>query len=253
MELATARQNQLLARLPSDVLETLLRSAHVIGYRRRESFVVSGEPIHTLRFPLSGMASMVSVDERGAAVEVATIGVEGVVGVQALFRDLPPPFEMMWQLPGRAVVTGTADVRAAMAAYPELAAALADYLASLLVQAAQNGACNRLHDIEQRAAKWLLLTDDRVTGGPLQLAQEFFAIMLGVSRPKLAIVERTFRHAGYIAARTNGHIEVLDRAGLEEVACGCYTIISDELAALRPEPRPEPEPQSSGDGARRPL
>jgi CRP-like cAMP-binding protein len=244
MDIETARHNQLLARLPSHVLETLLRSAHVIGYRRRESFTSSGEPIHTLRFPLSGMASMVGVDERGQAVEVATIGVEGVVGVQALFRERPSPFEMMWQLPGRAVVTSTADARAAMETHPALAAALADYLASLFVQAAQNGACNRLHDIEQRAAKWLLLCADRVPDGRLDLAQEFFAVMLGVSRPKLAIVERTLRQAGYIDERTNGGIEVLDRAGLEEVACGCYAIIAHECAALNAEPEAGAESQA---------
>jgi CRP-like cAMP-binding protein len=184
------------------------------------------------------MASLVSTDERGAAVEVATIGTEGCVGVQALFRDSPSTFDMMWQLPGGAVVTGTADVRAAMDEHPELRAALAEYLASLLVQSAQNGACNRLHELEQRAAKWLLLTDDRVEAERLDLTQEFFADMLGVTRPKLSVVESTFRAAGYLDGRRGGGIRIRDRAGLEELTCGCYAIIRDEIASLRADARP---------------
>ncbi len=224
--------NVLLARLPDPALERLLRAAHILEYRHRDRFISIGDPIDTLRFPLSGMASMVMTDDRGAAVEVATIGVEGLVGVQALFRDVPSQFDMMWQLPGHTVIVGTADVRATMDEHPELAAAFSNYLASLLVQAAQNGACNRLHDLEQRAAKWLLLTGDRVEGERVDLTQEFFADMLGVTRPKLSLVESTFRQAGYIHERHAGGVTIRDRRGLEELTCGCYAIIRDELASL---------------------
>lgn len=233
MDRQTVSPNHFLSRLPDPVLARLLPAAQLAEYRHREAFIRSGEPVDTLRFPLSGMASMVSIDEQGATIEVATIGREGVVGVQALFRDLPSAFDMMWQLPGHAVVMGAADVRAAMEEQPELVAALSGYLASLFLQAAQNGACNRLHDLEQRAAKWLLLTDDRTHGDRLDLTQEFFSDMLGVTRPKLSLVESTFRTAGYIDQRRNGGVTIVDRAGLEELACGCYAIIRDELASLR--------------------
>lgn len=229
IDLDAAHGNALLARLSPPTLETLLGSARHTRHELREHISRAGEPIDMVCFPVAGMASMVSSDGSGASVEVAIVGAEGAVGVHAVFHDGDSPFDMMWQLPSGAIEIGISEVRAAMASHPELSHVLASYLASLLVQAAQNGACNRLHDLEQRAAKWLLLTCDRVRGDSFALTQEYFATMLGVTRPKLSLVESTLRRAGYIAKRRQSQLTITDREGLEQLACRCYAIIRREL------------------------
>jgi CRP-like cAMP-binding protein len=232
MDSQIPHENLVLARLPAPTLDRLLAHARLTDHDQREMVIHKGEPVRVLQFPIEGMVSMVSVNGHGAAVEVVTVGREGVVGVGALFHDTPSTFDFMWQLPGRAVVVGMDHARSVLASEPALSGHLARYLASLFVQGSQNGACNRLHDLEERAAKWLLLTRDRVGSDDVALTQDYFALMLGVTRPKLSLVESILRRAGLVDGRRRGMIRILDRAGLEEQACDCYGIISRELASL---------------------
>ena len=194
------RENGILRRLPDDVLARLLRDARVDAPVRTQ--VVTRQERHReVLFPLAGMVSMVTTDSMGGAVEAATIGREGMVGASSIFTAGANPFDVMWQLPGRAVAIDFDVVLAETRSHPELASLAAAYLASLLAQAGQNAGCNRLHDIGQRAAKWLLLTHDRAGGDTFELTQEFFAIMLGVTRPRLSPVASTFQRAGFIRYR----------------------------------------------------
>jgi CRP-like cAMP-binding protein len=232
-DLVTARGNRLLAHLPDHMLVGLLGSGDVVDFPSRASIQAAGERTGTLHFPLGGMLSVVTQDTSGTAVEVATIGREGMAGVTALFGAGPLPFEVMWQLPGRALVVELSAVRPLLTSDPMVAHVFGRYLGALMSQTGQNAGCNRMHGIDQRAAKWLLLCRDRVDEDTFGLTQEFFAIMLGVTRPKLSVVQASFQRAGFIAY-TRGQMRVLDRAALEEQACACYRVIAAELAAMDP-------------------
>jgi CRP-like cAMP-binding protein len=230
-DIATARRNHLLAQLPEHVLEQLLSIGELRTFTQRTLVQHRDEPVRTIHFPLSGMLSMMTIDEAGGAVEVATVGREGIVGVTAVLGMRALPFETMWQLPGESLKLDAHALHDALGGEPALAALSVRYLGSLLAQAGQNAGCNRMHDIHERAAKWLLLSRDRVDEDTVQLTQEFFAIMLGVTRPRLNLVQATLARAGVISY-ARGHITILDRAALEEQACDCYAVIAAELAAL---------------------
>jgi CRP-like cAMP-binding protein len=213
------------------VLERLLAIGELTSFPKRTLIERREVPTQAVHFPLSGMLSMVTVDDAGNAVEVATIGREGMVGSTALLGARQGPFEIMWQLPGRSLVVEAGALRSTLAGEPLLANLAVRYLAALLAQAGQNAGCNRMHDIDQRAAKWLLLCRDRVDEDTFELTQEFFAIMLGVTRPRLNAVQAAFARAGWISY-SRGRVSVLDRAALEDQACDCYAVIARELAAL---------------------
>lgn len=229
--IGTLRGNRLLAHLPDPVLDALQGTAELADHPVGMVVHRPGEGLGSVHFPLSGMLSIVTADARGSAVEIATIGREGMLGVASLFGAGPLPFEVMWQLPGRAVTMDIGVVRPLLAREPVFAAIAARFLGALLAQVGQNAGCNRMHTIEERAAKWLLLSRDRADGDTFGLTQEFFAMMLGVTRPKLSAVQATFQRAGFIVY-TRGQLTILDRLGLQKQACDCYASIAAQLAAL---------------------
>lgn len=231
LDIGTLRENRLLARLPDHALDELLAEAEIIECSARSVVLLAGEQPTRLHFPLSGMASLVTADASGRAVEVATVGREGMLGVTTIFGAGPLPFEVMWQIPGRAATVDIGAVRRLLDREPLVAEIAARYLGALIAQTGQNAGCNRMHNIEQRAAKWLLLCLDRTDGDAFPLSHEFFAIMLGVTRPKLSLVQATFQRAGLIAY-SRGVVTVLDRQALEEQACDCYAVIAGQLDAL---------------------
>ena len=231
LDIQTMRENRLLARLPDRILHHLLPASDVVEFPIRSVVSRPGEQPAPLHFPLTGVASIMTGDESGNSVEVATVGREGMLGVATLYGAGGLPFEVVWQIPGRAIVVAVDVVRPLLATEPILADITARYLGALLAQTGQNAGCNRMHDIEHRAAKWLLLCRDRTDGDSFPLTQEFFAIMLGVTRPKLSMVQAAFQRAGFIAYN-RGVLTILDRAALEEQACDCYAIISRHLATL---------------------
>lgn len=230
--MSSEQRNSVLAYLPASELAIIRAHASVTNSRAREPVISRLDPIEWLHFPLSGMVSIVTSDTSGASVEVISVGREGIVGVGALFGDPSLPFDAFWQLDGEALRIGVERLRSNASSLPVLYSLAARYLSSLLVQAGQNCACNRIHDMRQRSAKWLLLSHDRKQDELLDLTQEFFATMLGVSRPKLSRVERTLREDGLISERRRGKVMILDRPRLEELTCECYWIIRDELDGM---------------------
>lgn len=224
--------NRVLGQLPGEELDRLrslawrseLPPTHVLSTR--------GRPIEAICWPLSGLASIATSDRSGTAVQVMAIGREGIVGVTALFGSPVLPFDVIWQVAGEAIMVRLDDARRLLPLVPRLEELATGYLSSLLVQVGQNVACNRIHDMEQRAAKCLLLARDHLGSDHLELTQELLASMLGVTRPKLSVVERVLRGAGLVSARRHGGLHILDRAGLEERACECYSVIRGEIVSL---------------------
>lgn len=237
---SAAHRNLVLGHLPPVERESLLDAAQDIEAPAQRPLMAAGDAVAALYFPTEGMASVVAPDMNGSGVEVLTMGREGIVGVTALFGLEALPFDVVWQVASRAVAIDLADAHRLLPSCPRLRVVAARYLSSMLVHSGQNVICSRVHSLEQRAAKWLLVMGDRGAGEDVPLTQEQLASMLGVSRPKLSVIERTWRAHGLVGSRRRGVIDVIDRAGLERRACGCYSIIRDEMASwLRFLSRPE--------------
>ena len=176
-------------------------------------------PIREVYFPLTGCASIVAATADGALVEVGTVGREGLVGLAAFHGADGGPLETIAQVPGDFLRLPVAVLRDAAAPGSTLYTLLHRFSQALYTLAAQSAACNRLHPVEERCARWLLLT------------HEFLGYMLGVRRPSVTLALGTLQAAGLIAYR-RGEVAVLDRPGLEDAACECYALITAEYARL---------------------
>jgi CRP-like cAMP-binding protein len=173
-------------------------------------------------FSMTGVISLVTVLRDGVTVETATIGSEGMVGIHAALAGGPlVNGQAVGQVPGESLVMEADAFRVEVDGDRQLRDLMLVYLQALFAQISQAVACNSVHEIEQRAAKWLLETHDRVHRDTFLLTQELLAQMLGVTRPSVTVAARTLQQAGLIRYR-RGEITVLDRNGLEEAACECY-------------------------------
>ena len=223
-------RNRLLGALAADDLERLLPSLESVP-------LVDGMPIYEpnrkithVYFPISGVVSMVS-EMREGTVEVGTIGREGMTGLPLVLRAETMPTRAFVQVPGHAYRMRGADLCALMREAPNVERLLYRYVLALFDQTAQHAACNRLHALEERCARWLLMTHDRVDGDVVPLKQQFLAEMLGVHRPAVTIAAGALQKAGVIRY-TRGKVTVLDRERLEEAACPCYAIITRRAKEL---------------------
>jgi CRP-like cAMP-binding protein len=228
--LESARTNRILALLPQAYLQTLLQDFEVHDVPRRDVLEPRGRQPEYAYFILHGVASTVSMDGAGNLIEVATVGYEGMVGL-SLFLGAPnPALEVFMQVPGSALRMPAALFRA-HAEHPELSRAMKRYTQALLTQVSQASACNRIHPVEERCARWLLQTHDRVRHDVFDLTQEFLAMMLAVRRASVSEVANALQAAGLIYYH-RGCITVLDRKGLERKACNCYAMITEEYNRL---------------------
>ena len=154
-----------------------------------------------------------------------------MLGVAILLGDDTPSQKAMVQLPGSALRVRSALLRRAAEASTEVRAILLRYAQAMLTTATQSAACNRLHQLEQRCARWLLSARDRASGDTFPMTHEFLAMMLGVRRPGVTIAVQNFRDHGMITYN-HGTLTILDRAGLEKASCECYGFIQSETARL---------------------
>ncbi len=189
-------------------------------------------PFKHVYFPETAVLSIISRMHDGGAVEVGTIGNEGMGGIGAFLGAGAGINETIAQIPGAARrVDATAFAKGANER-PAMRTLLQRYTESYLTQVAQTAACNRLHGIEQRCARWLLMTHDRVgSAHRFPLTQEYLAIMLGVRRTGVTLAAGSLRDAGLIRY-SRGAIHVLDREGLEAAACECYAIVRGHFDRL---------------------
>lgn len=167
---------------------------------------------------------MLTVLEDGESIEAATIGAEGMANVQVFLGTQKAPSRVVTQLTGRFLRMKTEHFRHHLADTPRLRAYLARYVDALLTLVSQSSACNRLHPIEQRCARWLLMTLDRAEGDEFELTQEFLSQMLGVRRASVSVSASALQDAGLIRYR-HGKIMIVNRAGLEAASCECYGVI----------------------------
>lgn len=183
----------------------------------------AGARINDVYFPHSAVTSLVATMEEHGTAEAAMIGMEGLAGFEVLLGGTTAMHRTVVQVGGLASRIPAREIRCAVHDSKTLRTLLLRYVHALLVQVTQSVACNRLHKLEERCARWLLMAHDRARRERMELTQESLAEMLGVHRPHVSIVARAFQAAGLIRYQ-RGRLAILDRAGLEAVACECYPI-----------------------------
>jgi CRP-like cAMP-binding protein len=207
-----------LQRTPIDVGSTLFRPGDQLTY---------------VPFPLSGTLSLIAQPDDGVQVEAATIGNEGAAELPTALGSQTVSQEVVGQVAGEmfAIPIETFTEHVGMnRRFRDLAQG---YIEALIVQISLSASCNAVHHLNQRCARWLLQTHDRVTGDTFGLTQEYLAIMLGVQRPTVSVAQRTLKEAACITFN-RGSITVVDREGLEEASCACYENIRTAYSALVP-------------------
>jgi CRP-like cAMP-binding protein len=225
-------RNRLLEALPNGERDRLLSMMERIPLEPHDMLQEVGHPMRKAFFPLTGVISLMTPLADGSAIETATVGNEGMVGVHAFLGGGALGNGLaMAQIAGEALVIDVDRFRAEVEEDGKLASLMRAYTQALFAQISQAVACNSAHEIQQRAAKWLLETHDRVPGDTYELTQEFLADMLGVTRPSVTVAARTLQEAGLIRYR-RGQITVLDRNGLEEASCECYATVRREYERL---------------------
>jgi CRP-like cAMP-binding protein len=225
------RGNRLLALLDDDTLRTIAPRLVPVPLALREDLYREQEPMTDAWFPTEGVLSMLGSAAAETDVEVGTIGSEGMLGVALLLGAELSFGRVFVQVQGTGWRLSAADLRECVAAQPAFNRVLHRYANALMVQVAQATACNRAHAVEQRCARWLLQTHDRVRGDQFDLTQEFLAQMLGERRATVNQVAGSLQQRGLIRY-SRGHIEVTDRDGLEAAACRCYRFVRTEYARM---------------------
>ena len=223
-----SRHNRLLSALPKPEYDQLMQKMEVVKFRIRDPLYRSNGPIDHVYFPTSGLISLVVTMEDGRTVEVGIAGKEGMVGVPVFLGAASSPAQVFWQAPGEAWRMRAAVFKAAVQNGSGLHTVLQRYVHFLLTQSSQSIACAHLHTVEERFAKWLLMTRDRLEADNFPLTQEFLAMMLGVRRASVTVAAGILQKAGMIEYH-RGWLTILDREKLEEASCECYQAIRDEL------------------------
>jgi CRP-like cAMP-binding protein len=231
--------NHLLAALPADVFDRVAPALDVVPLKLKQFLHKPGEPVRAVYFPGGGFISMVTILDDGGMIEVATVGREGMLGVSAILNGDGDPS------PSAALVQGESETCYRMSvnvfreeldrdpAFHNLMGRYAQALSGFIMQST---ACNAVHSVEQRLARWLLMAHDRMGRNEFPLTQEFVAMMLGVSRPTVTVVAGTLQKAGLITYH-RGHLTIIDREKLECASCECYrttTNLLKNVTARRP-------------------
>jgi CRP-like cAMP-binding protein len=223
--------NRILARLQRDDRERLTGLAELKNFASGHVFYRNGDAIDTVYFPETAVASCTLTMEDGRTAEVGTIGTESAVGLTAWQGPRTSPVAVICQIAGTGHALPLEALARAAAESPGVRDALVRAVHALSIQTMHSVVCNALHSLEERLARWLLMTHDRVRADELRITQQFLAYMLGVYRPSVTVVARTFQAAGFIRYE-RGSVTIVDREGLEAAACECYHAYRSAVDAL---------------------
>ena len=230
-------RNRLLSSLPAAELARIRPHLQTVPLTRRQVLLRRGEPISHVYFPNGGMCSVTAMMRNGDAVEVATVGDEGVLGISAFLGGTAMPGETMVQVPAADPAHMTAE-RIRLTTFRrelEKRGALHDrvsrYSQGAIALIMQSTACMALHPVPQRCCRWLLMVHDRIRHDEFHLSQEFLAMMLGATRPTVTLVARALQQQGLIRY-THARMTSVDRKGLEAASCECYATVKSEFDRL---------------------
>ena len=227
----TSFRNHILTVLPSDELQAVTPHLERVALTRRMVAYDPLQPITHAYFVETGVISVLSLMRDRTAIETATIGCEGVIGLP-LFHGVDAVAEQAFvQVPGEAYRMPAAIFRDLSHRLPSLSRVLNRYAVCFFTLAAQSSGCNRVHTMEQRLARWLLMVHDRMPDDVFELTQDFLSQMVGVRRATVSETASQLQQSGLISY-SRGRVTVLDRDGLERAACECYGIIESTFARI---------------------
>ena len=220
--------NKILLALPPDERSQALSRMEFTRLKLHQILYEAGDTIKSGYFVNEGVISVLAVQPDGKTVEVGLIGDEGFVGLPLLVGYSTSPTRLMTQGDGSAYRCDAKTLRELMHQFPLLEQQLHRFSQRLAMQTTQVAACNRLHDVEERLARWILMSQDRLHSNTLPLTQEFLAHMLGTRRSSVTVAAGILQKAGLIS-HTRGSVTILNREKLEEAACDCYGIVQQQL------------------------
>jgi len=219
--------NHILSSLPDEEFERLRPKLHEVSLKLADVVFQPEEPIESVYFVNSGIVSWLATLEDGNTVEAGVIGREGLAGVAVLLGAKSTPNQAIIQAEVSASRIASKDLMAEFRRNGELNRRILRFVHSMFTQVAQTAACNRLHTLDQRLARWLLMSHDRIAGDAFSMTQDFLSRMLGVRRAGVSVAANSLKQKGLIDYR-RGDIHVLNREGLEAASCECYEIVTQE-------------------------
>jgi CRP-like cAMP-binding protein len=225
------RANRLLRGLSDAELDRIRPALEPVHLPRSSELEAANEDIRFVYFPTTGVASIVAIDESGESVDTAMIGREGMTGLAVFLGTRQSPVRTIVQVPLTGMRMASGALREELVHGGRLVTLLQRHTQVVMITMAQLILCNRIHRLDQRAARWLLQVDDRVDEAPFKVTQEFLAQMIGVQRPALSVAMRQFKDAGLVRY-ARGQISIDDRDGLLARSCGCTSVIASEAKRL---------------------
>lgn len=229
---AVLKENAILAGLSASMIAEVMETGRLVELATPQQIYEAGRPIREVYFPIDSVLSVVTQMRDGGSIEVGTVGREGVSAIPLLLGATTSANESYCQVPGRAVVISSDYFRGLLGAGDErLRSVLDRFLQAYVNMLGQLAACNGMHSIYERCARWLLLTHDRVNSDKIALTHEYLAMMLGARRSGVTIAAATLQQAGFIRY-AHGHIVILNREGLENASCECYAVAREQFGTL---------------------
>jgi CRP-like cAMP-binding protein len=223
--------NRLLAALPPFDYERLIPHLKLVLLTTRQVIYEPGEPITHVYFPQNAVVSIVTGMKDGSTVEVGIVSNEGMVGIPVILGGSTTTTKAFVQVAGAGMQMDADVFRTEFNRGKAIEKLLLRYVQAIYTELTQGCACNRLHTIEERLARWLLTVSDRLESEDFPLTQEFIAQMLGVRRSGVTVAASTLSRAGMIRYQ-RGHISILNREDLEATSCECYRVIQNEFTRL---------------------
>ena len=231
---SAVQANRLLAVMPHDALERLLQVTEKVSWVSGDVLYDADGDLKHVYFPADVIVTLLLESSGRPTTKVAMVGREGMVGVSAFMGGAPPPGRAVVLNNGYAFKMPAAALKAEFDRNGPAMRLLLRYTQSLVTQMAQTAVCNRHHVVEQQICSWLLTCMDRMKGRELAVTHEVIAGMLGVRREGITEAAGVLRELGLIAY-SRGHINVLDREGVQARACECYQVVKRETDRLLPD------------------
>ncbi|MGD0627708.1 MAG: Crp/Fnr family transcriptional regulator [Terracidiphilus sp.] len=224
-------KNKLLASLPPETIQKLSPHLLPVDLPRYLPLYEPMQPIEFVYFLERGVCSIMATMQDGTTVEAGLIGREGFVGMPAVLGTISSPFRTFMHIAGDGFRVKARTLKEQFDASAALRSCLLRGVHGALVQAAQTAACNRVHDLHERLARWLLMCRDRVQTDHIPITQELLAIMLGTRRSSVTVAAGILQKAGLIT-HTRGRVTILNHSGLANAACECYRVVHGEAVRL---------------------
>jgi CRP-like cAMP-binding protein len=227
-----AHHNDILSALPDEEYQRLFPNLRLVTLSLGQVIYETSERVDSIYFPTTSVLSLVYTTQSGSTTEIGVVGRDGMLGIALVLGGDTMPHRAVAQIAGHAFAVRPKVVENEFSRGAGLRQVLLRYTQALLTQISQTAVCNRLHSMEQRLCRWLLLVQERAQSDELRMTQEFISQMLGGRRESVTVAAGRLQDAGVIQY-ARGHIRIVDRPTLEKMACECYGVVRNECNRLR--------------------